>query len=367
MRLLNIIQCTNLGGMEKSNLLLLKSLMQRGHEVELISLAPLGPQVPLLEAAGIPTTSMDYSGFLGWRSLKAMRRAFRERRADAILMTGHNLAATLCLVGIPAKRKVQSIHYHHFEDDRDHLKWRIIYRVANAAFDRFTFCSQYIFNEATSIAPYLRRKAKVSPNPFEVSPQVTADQRRAARVAFGIDPSTPVVGNAGWLIRRKRFDVFLRTAVEILKRCPKTEFLVAGDGPERPSIEALAAELGIAAKVHFLGWQADLTQFYQALDLVVFNSDFDALARAPIEAAAAGVPVVASLLEGGLSEVFHSPDEITLLDRHDVEALAGAAVDLLTDADRRGRVASAAQRRVVEYGSVVARADTIERMLEGID
>jgi hypothetical protein len=73
------------------------------------------------------------------------------------------------------------------------------------------------------------------------------------------------------------------------------------------------------------------------------------------------------LLEGGLSEVFHSPDEITLLDRHDVDALAGAAVDLLTDADRRARVASAAQRRVVEYGSVVARADTIERMLEGID
>jgi glycosyltransferase involved in cell wall biosynthesis len=354
--------------MERSNLLRLKALMARGHDVELISLTPLGALAPLLEEAGIPATGLEYRGLFGWRSMRAMRRTFREHRADAILMTGHNLAATVCLLGIGTQRKVQAIHYHHREGARgEALKWRLIYRIGRAVFDRFTFCSHYIFDEAVSIAPLLRDKSTVVHNPFEMPPDVTAAERLAAKAAFGIAASSPVVGNAGWLVERKRFDVFLRTAAQIAKQRPDAVFLIAGDGSERPALEELAQTLGIRDKVRFLGQEADLQQFYHALDIVLFNSDFDALPRVPVEAAAAGVPVVASLLKGGLAEALRAPDEIVLFDRHDENAMAAAVVDLLGDDERRLRMAATARERIAAFGNVTAHGRAIEQLLEGLD
>jgi len=368
MHLLNIVQCTNLGGMEHSNLLRLKGLIGRGHQVEVISLTPLGALAPLLEQAGIPATGLEYRGLFGWRSMMAMRQAFVQRRPDAILMTGHNLAATICLMGVGTKRKVQAIHYHHLEGRRfDVLKWRLIYRVAGAVFDRFTFCSRYIFDEAMLVSPHLKAKARTVPNPFDVPTEATAAEKAAAKAAFGIAPSACVIGNAGWLVERKRFDVFLKTASEIASRCPDAIFLIAGDGPERSALVSLAAELGIGDKVRFIGWQPDLAAFYRALDLVVFNSDFDALGRVPIEAAAAGLPVVASLLMGGLEEALRSPEEIVLFRQHDVGAMTEAAIDLLNDPARRARMGAAARRRMTDFGSVATHARTIERLLEGTD
>jgi glycosyltransferase involved in cell wall biosynthesis len=367
MRILNVIQCTNFGGMEQSNLLRLKGLIARGHDVEVVSLTPLGPLAPMLAKEGIPATGLEYRGLFGWRSLGAMRRAFRARKPDAILMTGHNFAASLSLIGIPAKRKVQAIHHHHFEGARDLTKWRLIYGVANAVFDRFTFCSRYILDEAVAAFPSVAGKASVVPNPFELPSESGEIERGVARRMLGLPEDAAVIGNAGWLIPRKRFDVFLQTAALIAKWIPDAIFLIAGDGPEHEALADLARELGIAKNLRFLGWQSDLAPFYAALDLVLFNSDFDALGRVPIEASAAGVPVVASVLRGGLAEFLRPPDEIILFDRHDPQQLADAAVGILADDGQRTDLSSRAKRRVADIGSPDAHAAEMERLLFALD
>jgi glycosyltransferase involved in cell wall biosynthesis len=365
MRVLNIIQCANLGGMEQSNLLRLKGLVARGHEVEVISLTPLGGMAPLFREAGIPAIGLEYRGWLGWRSLLAMRREFGRRHADAVLMTGHNFAATLGLVGVRAKRKIQAIHHHHFEQSRRMWKWRVIYRFADAVFDAFTFCSEHIYDEAMIVLPRLQPKARVVSDPFDAPPVVSAAEKAAARIALGVAPGAPVIGNAGWLIARKRFDVFLRTAAVIVKQKPDAVFLIAGDGPDKPKLERLAAELGISQHVRFLGWKDNLTEFYRALDVLLFNTDYDALGRVPIEAAALGVPVVASVLNGGLAEALRPPSEIVLLPSHDVGALAREVGAVLSDASLRERISTAARVRVLDYGNVQSHALTIESLLEG--
>jgi len=365
MRLLNIVQCANLGGMEQSNLLRLKGLMARGHEVAVISLNPLGAMAPLFREARIPAVGLDYRGLFGWRSIGAMRREFGKHRPDAILMTGHNLAATLCLLGNPARSKLQTIHHTHLDENKSRLRWQLIYRLVDFVFDNVTFCSGYIFEEAMALSPHLRGKARVVADPFDMPTEKSTSERIAEKERFGFSAEGLLVGNAGRLVESKRFDIFLRVAAMVARQRPDVAFLIAGDGPLRADLEALAAELGIADRVRFLGWRPDLGQFYSALDLLLFSSDYDALGRVPVEAAAAGVPVLASLSKGGLREVLRPPEEIILFDRHNTEALGSAVLDLLRDSALRARLSTAGRARVADYSSVRLHAEAIEQLLGG--
>jgi len=127
-------------------------------------------------------------------------------------------------------------------------------------------------------------------NPFVVPENVaSASERDSARRRFGLPKDAFVVGNAGWLIARKRWDVFLRVACEVSRRTSDAHFVIAGDGPDRSRLEALAKKLGIESKVTWLGWQSNTAQVYSSLDVVLFNSDWDALGRTPIEAVVHGV------------------------------------------------------------------------------
>ena len=108
--------------------------------------------------------------------------------------------------------------------------------------------------------------------------------------------------------------------------CPNAEFVIAGDGVERAALERLAGELGVASRIHWLGWQTDLTDFYHSIDVLEFNSDWDAMGLTCLEAASHAVPVVASVLNGGLSEVLGSEN---VFGRHDFDALADRCVRLL--------------------------------------
>lgn len=364
MQILNIIQCTNLGGMEQANFLTLRGLQARGHEARLVSLHPLGALAPKLEEAKISSIGLEYQGRFGWRSLPDMRRAFAVPSADSVLMTGHNLTATLALIGLKARRRILAIHYHHFEHSDDCSRWRLFYGLAARVFQHVTFASALIREEALAIYPSLERVSSVVPNPFEVPAAPTDLERAAARSALGLPGGVRVVGNAGWLIPRKRFDVFLHVAARIVARRPDTVFLIAGDGPESSRLMDLACSLRIEPNVRFIGWQADLGDFYKSLDVLLFNTDFDALGRTPAEAAAYGVPVVGSVVHGGLPELFRSDDEAILLREHDVPRLADAVCYLLSNNECHAALAARGKARVAEYGDVSQHAATMEQLLK---
>jgi len=168
-------------------------------------------------------------------------------------------------------------------------------------------------------------------NGFEVN--YTTEEKRLqnrcrARAALRMPQDCILIGNGGWLIQRKRFDVFLQVATKISKRLPNARFYICGGGPEESQLRSLARELGILDKVHFEGWVEDMTPYYQAWDALLFNSDFDALGNTPLEAASHGCVCVASVLYGGLSEFIQDGHTGFLLNQHDSEKLADALIRL---------------------------------------
>jgi len=324
MRIFNIVQCANLGGMEKANLELMAGLRDRGHEIEMLSLNPIAGLKPLLEQRAIPARGLAYRGRGGWRSLPELRRNLARVQSDALIMTGHNLLAMLALGEVCRRRRLLLIHFHH-TGVKPRWQWRWIYQVAARRFQAVGFPSDFIRREAESIYPPISRISHTVGYSIDLSPLPGLAQRAKARHDLGLPLDVPIVGNCGWLIQRKRFDVFLRVAREISLTHRDALFVIAGDGPEAAGLKALAAELGIAERVRWLGWQSDLTAFYCSLDLMVFNTDWDAFPRSPLEALGAGAPVVASALNSGLSEMLDASSYGLVFDQHDIARLAAAS------------------------------------------
>ena len=145
----------------------------------------------------------------------------------------------------------------------------------------------------------------------------------------------------GRLHPNKGFDVLLR-ALALLP--PATTLALAGEGPERAALEALAAELGIAARVRFLGWRQDAGALLKAADVFVCPSRSEPLGNVVIEAWSATRPVVAAAAEGPRELIADGADGL-LVPKEDAAALAGAIGALLADPARAARLAQAGRAR----------------------
>ena len=331
--------------MEQASLQLMRGLQDRGDTLQLISLNPVGRLGPLLQAAGIPHEGLPYLGKGGWRSMGLLKEKLKGVQADGMIMTGHHLLASMALGDSFTGHRILAIHYHH-TGVKSHWEWRLIYRIACRRFNAVTFPCDFIRKEAEAIYPPVARIAHTVRNPLDIPALPTAQEKIEARKKLDLPLDRPIVGNAGWLIKRKRFDVFLRTARKILDKNPNVVFAVAGSGEEEENLKALANELGIAASVRWLGWQQEMSNFYQSLDVMLFNSDWDAMGLTPLEAMSYGVPAVCSVVNGGLGEIIDSNQVGFLLPTHDVDALAREILRLLAHPDEAAGVGLAGRKHL---------------------
>lgn len=358
MKILCIIQCSNLGGMEKVTLESLGLLQAAGHGVEIFSLRPVGALRTLAAEKGISLFGSSSYRMGGLYNITGIFDAIKLFKPDRLWLVGHNFGSLLAakLSGCPA---CLSIHYHHSE--RSFRFWRFFYGTARHCVHRIHFVSRYIFEEVQQILPD-KTKTTCFPNVFPTPPALLPKEQ--ARAQLKIQAHAFVVGNAGWLIPRKAFDVFLETAALVIKQIPEAFFVIAGDGAERDVLESLTNQLGIQNSVLFLGWQNDLMPFYSSVDVILFNSHFDCFPTTPLEAMARNIPVVCSLANGGLKEALRHGQDGFLLEHHDTEALAAEVIRLFKDEDYRNKVASCGRQRILDIGSPEKHLKYLNEFLE---
>jgi glycosyltransferase involved in cell wall biosynthesis len=283
---------------------------------------------------------MNYRGPAGIGIIPALAGKLRASAADQVVMTGPHFAAMLGMKLAGVKGAFLAVHFHH-TGVKSPMAWRWIYRLALDRFRWVTFPSEFVRAESVALYPPLRERSLVLRYPQETPPRVEEIQRAKARTSLGLAESDFVVGNAGWLIPRKRFDVFLRVAQKLSIFEPRSKFLIAGGGEEKGKLKNLAKELGISDRIIWLGWQEDLGDFYKSLDALLFNADWDALPVTPQEAVARGIPLVASLLNSGLREVFDPALASRVLLNHDEDELARQLLEVsLNPVESRERAGS---------------------------
>jgi glycosyltransferase involved in cell wall biosynthesis len=352
---------SNLGGTEKVGLNFMEGLQDRGHQVRVVSLNPIGELGPLLADRHIPAEGLPYRGTIGWRSMGLMYRAFRSDPAEAVMMTGDNLAAMLALGNYCRERRLQCFHTYH--EGRPEWQWRTIYRVALRQFRAVTYPCDLLRKEAEKIYPPIAAISHTVRNPIVVPDLPSPEERAAARARLGLPQTARIVGSASRLAEGKRIDVFLDVAREVLAAAPEAFFVIAGDGPLRSKFEEQARALEIANRVLWLGLQEDLRPFYSSLDVLHFNSDGEVLGLTPLEALAHGVPAVVSVLHSGLSEVVERDEHIFLTETHDTNWLAEKIVLILNHPEAGRRMALAGRKHLAQVCSPEKSVETVSRLL----
>ena len=148
-------------------------------------------------------------------------------------------------------------------------------------------------------------------------------------------------------------------------RGPGVKLLLVGDGPDRPTAEARARELGVYGDVRFLGKQEPVEEILSIADVFLMPSGSETFGLAALEAMACGVPVVSSDI-GGLPELNVEGETGFLCPLADVDCLTDAARRILADDALHERMSEAARRRAVDHFDIDAIVPRYEAYYEAV-
>jgi teichuronic acid biosynthesis glycosyltransferase TuaC len=159
---------------------------------------------------------------------------------------------------------------------------------------------------------------------------------RTGRSRPGRHEQAPSLVTAGHLVARKRHADVMRALAVLTKRHPALRYVIIGDGPERVTLEGLAARLGVADRVDFRGQLAPEQAIEQVRECTLFAmpSTEEAFGVAYIEAMAAGVPAIGCRGEPGPEEIAAAGDGFLLVPPGDIERLTQRIDELLSDPQR---------------------------------
>jgi len=168
----------------------------------------------------------------------------------------------------------------------------------------------------------------------KVSPLVSQERRR------------PVVVCLARLTAQKNQARLIEAMAAVRERFPNALLQFLGEGPDRLVLECLVDRLGFRDHIEFLGFRQDAWSWLKSADLAVLVSHYEGSPNAALESAASGCPLVLSDIPA--HRFAFSANEAVFVNKDDPGAIAGGILDLLSDADHRKRLASAASRRVAE-------------------
>lgn len=325
MKILQVIPYFCFGGAETMCENLTYALMKQGHEVTVVSL--YGEKTPIserMERAGVKLLYLDKKLGLDLSMVPKLLKIMKQERPDAV-------------------------HTH-----LDVIK----YAVAAAKLAGIRHCVHTVHNVADREAEgrlqkmingfYFRKGWSV---PVALSPEVQQTvvsfygmkEEQVPVIYNGVDlsrclektdyESCDTLIHVGRFNEQKNHQGLLRAFQMILKRNPQCILKLLGDGELRPAMEHLAAELGIAGNVQFLGSQSNVYPYLQEADIFLLPSNYEGMPMTIIEAMGTGLPVVASRV-GGV------PDMITdrvsgMLTSREPEDVARAVLELMDDASLR--------------------------------
>lgn len=340
------------GGAERQMVLLAKYLPRERFDVSFVI---LGSTTPLAEEArsheatihalGIPRRADVSAAMLPVHAARAIvgyaATSHRGRYdiVDAWLYHGYWLAGLTRPIGrvpilVAGRRSLSA-----FKASWNPL-WRAFDELARRRSDVIVANSQAVATDVAAREGIDPARIRVIRNGVEMPPPIDATSRARARTAMGIPDGARVVGCVGSFKRGKGQAAVARVMRDVIDRVDDGFLVFIGDGPERASVERSAEDVGLQ-RVRFLGDVPDARPLFAGFDAVVSASDAEGLPNVILEAAANGLPVVATDA-GGTNEVIADGLSGILVPVNDEAGLADGIVRVLDDpalGERLGRAA----------------------------
>jgi glycosyltransferase involved in cell wall biosynthesis len=336
----------------------LEQLVARGFEV--VGASAPGPYVERLEARGVrhvpllhATRRMAPAEDL--RAIAELVRCFRSLRPSVVHT--HNpkpgiygrIAARIARVPVI----VNTVHGLYALPEDPPIKRAVVYGLERLA----AACSDAELLQNEEDLPILRRlgvperRLTILGNGIDLHRfdpgAVSPTDARSARAELGaVGPDEVVVGSVGRLVREKGYPELFEAAAQLRARAPQVRVSVIGpdDPAKADGLNADDRANAVFAQVRLLGHRDDVVRLYRGMDILVLASHREGFPRGPMEAAAMGLPVVATDIRGCRQAV---EDGVTgiLVPPRDPTALADAIATLAGDSALRTRMGAAGREK----------------------
>lgn len=348
-----IIDSFEQGGSERQALQLLRQLHESGEvRMRLACLQDRGSLKAEAEQLGIgeiheyPLTSFYDLNFV--RQLRRLVSYVKEHKIDVVHthcfytnifgMTGGFLA------GVPA-RVTSKGETDGFRTAMQKRAERMSFVLSHRVIANCLVVQDMLIREGVNPKRVIQHYNGLDLDRLKVSPDISRDD---AIAKFGLPAGRrfiTIVANLRNPV--KDHPMFLRAAARVRAAVPDAAFVIAGEGELMPSLRKLAAELGIAGDVHFIGRCDDVAMLLHASNVGVLSSKAEGFANAILEYMAAGLPAVATAV-GGVREAIVEGQTGYIVPSGDDEAMAARIIQVLADDDNARAMGSRGKAIVAE-------------------
>ncbi|NOZ09833.1 MAG: glycosyltransferase family 4 protein [Gammaproteobacteria bacterium] len=323
MRIVHVETGTNLYGGALQVLYLLEGLSER--KVENILVCPASSQIgSAAQNLADKIYPVPMAGDLDLMFIYRLWRILRSERPDLLHL--HSRRGADILGGLAGRLAGIPVVLSRRVDNPESSTWAAIkYRL----YRKVITISENI-REVLLQAGVPGGKVVCVPSAVDVNAYRHNCDRQWFESEFPIPPQAKVCAVIAQLITRKGHRYLFKAFREISETIPNCHLLVFGKGPLENKLKEQCHHLGIEHQVHFLGFRKDLMRCLCCVDVVIHPAELEGLGVSLLQAAAAGVPIVATTT-GGIPEIVHHEINGYLVPVGDTRGLAKHVINLLND------------------------------------
>jgi glycosyltransferase involved in cell wall biosynthesis len=215
---------------------------------------------------------------------------------------------------------------------------RLFYRLLYRRADRVICQSEAMAKDLIDQLGMQPERLVVLHNPVDIDAiRAIASNNQINWTEAAAATSGPHLLAVGRLSKEKGFDLLLQALAIVREQFPGTDLLVVGSGMEEASLKAQCRDLGLQSTVQFAGHVDHPAVYFQGASLFVLSSRHEGMPNALLEAAAGGLPMVATPASGGVSDLLRDQPGAWLAQEASVPALAAALLSALQALQPGGR------------------------------
>lgn len=305
--------------------------------VSLLSLRKKDLSEDKLEDYGFPVYYLEKTRF-DPTTLPDLVRLLKRLEIDVIQTHGYG-ATTFGRAAAVWLRMPNVLHEHANLTDTPWFQ-----KIPDVAFNPFTdlaiavsrstrrFCIQ-----GRKLAPERVKLVYLGAPLEEFGPRGPQEEEQARRKFGFTDPDLRLVGTVTRLHESKGNRYFVDAAARVVHERPNVRFVVVGEGPLQPDLEAQAEKLAVADKVVFLGFQKDVASAFASFHVTVFPSLWEGTPLTLFESMGMGKAIVSTDADG-LRDVMVNEDNALMVPARDPEALSQAILRLLDEPQTAARL-----------------------------